>query len=142
MEPSTFGNIFSALGIGLPVLLLQFLVTLLLLAVGVACYMAITPFRERALVEQANPAAGIVLGGTIVALGIPLAAMLATTTVLLDILIWGAVALILQLVTFAVVTLLVRDLRKMIEAGNVAAAATLVGVQFAVALLNAGAVAG
>ena len=48
----------------------------------------------------------------------------------------GLVALALQLLAFAVVTLLFRGLGGMIEAGNVAAAAVLVGIQIAVALLN------
>ncbi len=136
------GLILSSLGTGLPILLLHFLVTLILLAVGVLCYTAITPFHERTLMAAGNVAGGIVLGGAIVSLAIPLAATLATSLVLLDIVIWGVVALILQLVAFAVATLLFRGLRPMIEAGNIAAALALVGIQFAVALLNAGAMAG
>ena len=142
MPDTTFGLILNSLRSGLPVLLLQFATTLVLLGVGVACYMAITPFNERKLVKDGNAAAGIVLGGTIVALAIPLAATLATSAAELDILLWGVVALILQLLTFAVATALIRGLRSMIEAGNVEAALTLVGIQIAVALLNAGAMAG
>ena len=137
-----FGTVLSSLGQGLPVLLLHFVVTLLLLALGVACYTAITPFNERHLVRGGNIAAGIVYGGTIIAFAIPLAATLVTSLFLLDIVIWGLVALVLQLVTFAVAALLIRELRTMIEAGNIAAASTLVGIQLAIALLNAGAMAG
>ena len=87
-------------------------------------------------------AAGIVLAGTVVALAIPLAATLATSLVTLDILVWGLVALVLQLLAFFVASRLIPGLRDMIEAGNPAAACVLVGVQLAVALLNAGAMAG
>lgn len=134
--------ILDSLGTGLPVLVLHFVVTLLLLCLGVACYTRITPYRERSLVAEGNVAAGIVLAGSIVGLAVPLAATLATSLVLLDIIVWGLVALVLQLVTFAAATLLFRDLRTMIETGNVAAAITLAGIQLAVALLNAGAMAG
>jgi putative membrane protein len=137
-----FSLILTSLGTGLPVLLLHFVVTLLLLALGVACYVRLTPFQERALIGEGNVAAGIVLAGAIVGLAVPLAATLATSLVLLDIIIWGVIALLLQLVTFAVATLLFRGLRQMIEAGNIAAAVALAGVQLAVALLNAGAMAG
>ncbi len=42
MEPtSTFGAILTTLQTGLPVLLLQFLITLVLLGVGVVAYFAI-----------------------------------------------------------------------------------------------------
>jgi putative membrane protein len=131
--------ILGALGSGLPMLLLQFVLVLLLLTVGIFVYMAVTPFNERELVRNGNPAAATVLGGAIVALAIPLAALLATTGALLDILVWGAVALLLQLLTVTIVSHLVRGMRAMIEAGQVAAAIPLVASQLAIALLNAAA---
>ena len=142
METTTLGTVASTLQTGLPVLLLQFLTTLALLALGIGCYVALTPFREWRLIRDGNIAAGIVLAGTIVALAIPLAATLATSAFTLDIALWGLVALVLQLLTFAVVALLMRGLRGMIEAGNVPAAFVLVGIQIAVGLLNAGTMAG
>ena len=139
---STFGSILTALGTGLPVLLVQLAVTLALLVAGVAVYTRITPFDERRLVAEGNAAGGLTLAGSIVALAIPLAATLATSAFVLDILLWGVVALILQLVAFAVATLLIRDLRGQIESGNVASAAALVGVQLGVAVINAAAMVG
>jgi putative membrane protein len=142
MEPTTLGTILGALQTGLPLLLLQFATTLALLALGVACYAALTPFHEWRLIREGNTAGGVVLAGALVALAVPLAATLATSLVTLDIALWGLVAVLLQLVTFAAVALLVPGLRRMIEAGNVAAASLLVGIQIAVALLNAGAMSG
>ncbi len=135
-------TILSTLSTGLPVLLVQFALALGLLALATAVYVAITPFHELALIRAGNPAAGLVFAGTLIALAIPLAATLATSLVTLDILIWGLVALVIQLLAFAAATALVRDLRGLIEAGNVAAACVLVGIQLAVALVNAGAMAG
>ena len=43
----------------------------------------------------------MVLAGAIVGIAIPLAAMLATSGVILDIVVWGIVAVILQLLTVA-----------------------------------------
>lgn len=134
--------ILTTLGSGLPVLAVQLGLTLALLAIGAACYMALTPFHEINMIRAGNTAAGVVLGGTLVALAMPLAATLATSRLTLDILIWGLVALVLQLVSFVIVSALFRDLRQAIENGNLAAAIALVGVQIAVALLNAGAMAG
>ena len=134
--------ILSTLATGIPVLIAQFATTLAILAAGAACYMALTPFHETALIRDGNTAAGVVLGGTLVALAIPLAATLATSRVTLDILIWGLVAMILQLLVFVATAALFRDLRGAIERGNLGAAIALVGVQVSVALLNAGAMAG
>src|SRR3954463_2211890 len=135
-------SILAALQQGLPVLVEQFAVTLALLAVGIVCYMMVTPFSEWRLVRQGNVAAGIVVAGTLVALAIPLAATLAASALTLDILLWGLVALGIQLATFVAATMMIRNLRAMIESGNVAAALVLIGIQVAVALLNAGAMAG
>ena len=135
-------GIIGVLTTGLPVLLAQFAVALALLGAGVFCYNALTPFHEMELVRAGNTAAGIVLGGNFVALAIPLAATLATSLVTLDILVWGLVALLLQLAAFLAASRLIPGLRGMIEEGNSAAACMLVGIQVAVALLNAGAMAG
>ena len=136
------GSILATLQQGLPVLIGQLAATLALLGIGMACYMAITPFNEWRLMREGNVAAGVVIAGTLVALAMPLAATLATSVLVLDIVLWGLVSLIIQLIAFMAVTALIRGLRGMIEAGNVAAALVLVGIQVAVALLNAGAMAG
>jgi len=137
--PGTFAAILDALGSGLPKLMIQFVTCAVLLAIGVAIYVRVTPFREREMVEHGNAAAGTMLAGAILALAIPLAAMLATSGTFLDVLVWGIVALILQLITLGVVALVMRNFRAMIEGGNIAAAVTLAGAQIAVALLNAAA---
>ena len=137
--PGTFDAVLAALGHGLPRLVTQFVLCAILLAIGVAIYSRLTPFRERELVRRGNPAAGLMLAGATLALAIPLAAMLATSGTLLDVLVWGIVALVLQLITLGVVALLMRNLGGMIESGNIAAALTVAGAQIAVALLNAAA---
>ena len=136
---STGSAILDALGSGLPMLLLQFVLVLALLVAGIFIYMAITPFHERELLRNGNPAAATVLGGALVALAVPLAALLATTGALLDILVWGAVAVLLQLLTVAIVSHLFRGMRVMIEAGQVAGAIPLVAAQLSIGLLNAAA---
>jgi len=136
-DPSLFGGIINALGTGLPHLLVQFVVAVVLLAAGVASYMAVTPFRERELIEEGNTAAGVMLCGAIVAMAIPIAATLATSWLLLDIVVWGVVAVLLQLLTIIAASLLFRRFRAMIQQGNVAAALAVVGTQLAISLLNA-----
>jgi putative membrane protein len=135
-------SVVATLQQGLPVLAGQFAVTLALLGIGIACYMLLTPFDERRLMREGNVAAGIVIAGTLVALAMPLAATLASSVLVLDILLWGLVALLIQLATFVAAITMIRGLRAMIEAGNAAAALVLIGIQIAVALLNAGAMVG
>ena len=104
--PGSFTAILDALGHGLPMLIVQVVACAVLLAIGVAIYIRLTPFREREMVAGGNAAAGTMLAGAILALAIPLAAMLATSGTLVDILVWGAVALILPLLTLGAVALL------------------------------------
>ena len=138
----TFRSVVDALGAGLPVLLMQMVATLALLGAGIAVYVRITPFDESALVAQGNTAGGITLGGSMVALAIHLAATLASSHSVIDIVMWGLIAVIFQLIAFALATVFIKNLKAQIEAGNVAAATSLVGVQLAVALVNAAAMAG
>ncbi|MBK1694831.1 hypothetical protein CKO09_08775 [Chromatium weissei] len=137
-----FQAVWQTLNSGLPILLQQFLITVALLILGVGCYILITPFRERELIAKGNRAAGLVLTGALISIAIPLAATLATSSIWLDIVLWGSVAVVIQLVTFLIFILLFRSFRTAIEADNIAAALVLVGVQLAIALLNAGAMAG
>lgn len=134
--------ILQTLFAGLPILLTQFLTTFALLGIGVAAYFAITPFDERRLVQDGNVAAGVLMGGTVLSLSIPLAATLASSASQVDIFIWGLVALLIQLSTFFAVSFFIKGLRGMIEGGNVAIAIAVVSIQLAVALLNAGSMAG
>jgi putative membrane protein len=135
-------SILPVLQSGLPVLLGQFVAALVLLGIGIVAYTWLTPFSEWRLVREGNVAAGVMVLGTLVALSLPLAATLASSLVVLDIVVWGFVALVIQLIAFVVASRLMRDLRRMIENGNVAAALVVVGFQLAIAILNAGAMAG
>jgi putative membrane protein len=138
----TIQGILSALGTGLPTLILHFAIAGALLAAGVTLYNLITPFNERRLIADGNTAAGIVFAGVLIGLAIPLGTSLAYSAATLDVLVWGAVAVILQLVAYVVAASFLGNLRRMIEGGNVAAAYWLAGIQISVALLNAGAMAG
>ena len=135
-------TILSGLGQGLPHLISQFLVTLAMVGIGVELHTLLTPFKEHELVVRGNLAAGVMLTGSILGMAIPLSAILLTSSALLDIIIWGAVAIVLQLGTFGILSLIARRMRDQIESGNVAVALPIVATQVAVALLNAAAVAG
>lgn len=135
------GLVAATLAAGVPALVLQLAVTGGLLVAGVALYKAITPYDEEAEIAAGNAAAGIVLGGSVVSLAIPLAATLASHGYWLDILVWGIVALVLQLGVFAVLFSRKR-VREGIAQRNVARAVATVGAQLAFAAVNAGAMLG
>lgn len=127
---------------GFPVLLMHFLVTIVMLAVGVTIYVWITPHKDVALVREGNVAAAISLSGAILGLAIPLAMSMSVSVNVADIVIWGLLTLVIQLIVFRLADLLLRDLSARIEAGEVAAALLLSAIKLAVAAITAAAVSG
>jgi putative membrane protein len=83
-----------------------------------------------------------VLAGEMLALAVPLAAMLAHSANVPDILLWGAVTIILQLVAAAAVAVVLRQLPAAIERGEVASALVVAGAQLSAGILNAAAMSG
>jgi putative membrane protein len=59
-----------------------------------------------------------------------------------DILVWGTLTLMLQLITYKVADFILRGLSERIEAAQIGPALVLVAVKIAVAAINAAAVAG
>ena len=127
---------------GIPFLLSHFGVTVLMLVIGVFIYMWITSHDERALIREGNTAAAISLAGAILGLAIPLAFCMASSVNVYYIVIWGIVTLVIQLATFWIIDIWLRDLSKRIEEGQVGTAILLVSVKLAVASINAAAVSG
>ena len=127
---------------GFPVLIYHFLVTIGILAIGVAIYMAITPYDELKLIKGGNTAAAVSLSGAILGLALPLAVCMANSVSVLDIAIWGALTLVIQLLSYRVADFLMRGLAERIENDEIAPAIMTVGIKLAVAFVNAAAVSG
>ena len=122
---------------GLPAFLSYFSVSLALLVVFLAVYLAVTPYRELALIRQGNVAAAISLGGAVIGFVLPLARAVTQSVSMLDLVAWGGVALVVQVVVFLLVGVLLPKLTAAVKDGQVAAAAFLASLAVAVGLLNA-----
>ena len=127
---------------GIPFLLTHFGVTIVMLVVGAFIYIKITSHDEMALIRDGNNAAAVSLSGAILGLAIPLAFCMANSVNVYDIVIWGLVTLVIQLITFWIIDLWLRDLSRKIEDGQVGTAILLASVKLAVASINAAAISG
>ena len=127
---------------GIPFLLTHFGVTIVMLVAGAFIYIKITSHDEMALIRDGNNAAAVSLSGAILGLSIPLAFCMANSVNVYDIVIWGLVTLVIQLVTFWIIDLWLRDLSRKIEDGQVGTAILLASVKLAVAAINAAAISG
>lgn len=135
-------TVFQAFLAGFPVMLLHLGATLCLLAVGLFIYIKITPYDDLALIRSGNIAAAVSLSGAALGIGLPLAFSMASSVSLLEVVIWGSVALILQIVGFRLTDLLMRDLPARIVNGELSAAILLVSVKLSIAVINAAALTG
>jgi len=137
-----FDTILTSALRALPVFAAQFGVTLLILIGSVLLYRALTPHDETRLIRENNPAAAIVFGAAILSLALPLAACLARSVSVADIIVWGVVAVVVQLGTFFIARFVFRDLVQRIERGEVASAVALGATHLGVAAINAAAISG
>ena len=127
---------------GFPVLMLHSSLTLAMLVAGTVVYVWITPWDELALIRAGNTAAAVSLGGAIIGLALPLAFAMSVSVGVWDILIWGPVTLVLQVIAYRITDLVLKDIPDRIEAGEMGAAVLMVSIKLAVAAINAAAVSG
>jgi putative membrane protein len=130
----------QAFATGFPLTLLHAGVTLLILVLGTAVYAMLTPHREITLIREGNSAAAVSLGGVMVGLAIPLAVSLGASTSVVEIALWGAATVFVQLLVFRLVDFVLRGLPQRIQDGEISAAALLVAAKVATALILAAAV--
>ncbi len=125
-----------------PNFLLYFVVGGGLMALFIALYVNMTPHRELALIRSGNIAAAISLVGGLVGFVLPLASVIAHSAAIVDVIVWGIVALVIQLGGFGIARMVLPHLPQAIEEGNVAAAIFLAGLSLALGILDAACMAG
>ncbi|MGC6328231.1 DUF350 domain-containing protein [Rhizorhabdus sp. FW153] len=101
-------------------------------------YVRITPHAEFALIRQGNSAAALQLVGTFLGFAIPVALVIAHSVSPVDMLLWGAVAALIQaLVFFAIARLLFRAIEDRISEGCTASGIFVGGIGLGMGILQA-----
>ncbi|WP_298444493.1 DUF350 domain-containing protein [uncultured Ferrimonas sp.] len=101
-------------------------------------YAFITPFDEWALIKAGNNAAALSLGGALLGYTIALASAVSHSVTYVDFATWAAVALLAQLLAFAVVRFaLLTDIVAKIEDNHLASAIVLASINISIGVLNA-----
>lgn len=108
-----------------------------LVALYLGVYLTATSHREIALIRADNVAAAIALGGSLIGYALPLAVAIYNAQSLLDCVIWGLVALIVQILVYFVVRLVLPDLSRRISAGELSAAILLAAASLAGGVIDA-----
>lgn len=112
-------------------------VSLVYLRVFVALYIRVTPHPEFALIREGNVGAAFSLGGAMLGFVIPLGAAIRYSVSLVDMAIWGLIALVIQIAAFVVVRLSLPTIADDISKGNAAMGFFLGCTALAAGVLNA-----
>ena len=127
---------------GLPFLISHLFITLCLLFIGITSYIFLTPIKELKLIKDGNISASISFSGALLGIGIPLASSLSVSNSILEIIIWGLTAIVLQLLCFKVTDTFLKDLSKRIEDDQLATSILLFSIKISVSLINSAAIIG
>ncbi len=98
--------------------------------------------KEIALIRKKNTAASISFSGALIGLALPLSSSLSASGSIYEIIVWGFVAIVIQLFCFKAVDILINDLPKRIENGEVSSSILLFSIKISVALLNSAVISG
>jgi putative membrane protein len=112
-------------------------VSLAFLALFVAIYIRVTPYREMALIRAGNMAASFSLSGSLLGFIVPLAAAVRYSVNLVDMAIWALIALAVQLCAYVAVKLMIPTLAQDIAADRAAQGFFLGAFSLGVGMLNA-----
>jgi putative membrane protein len=121
----------------LPSFLAYFGGALALVGIFIFVYERFTPYREFQLIAAGNLAAAISLGGAVIGFAMPLASVITHSVGWLDMIVWGVVALIVQILVYAVARMIAPMLVEHVRQGRVAPATALAIASLTVGLLNA-----
>jgi len=118
-----------------------FITALLLVIVFLYLYAIVTPYDDYKLIfEDNNLAAALGFGGAIIGVSIPLYSALVHSTSYLDFVIWGVVAILIQLIFAFIVTRLggKYSFKTKVSEGIISVGILMAFLSISIGLLNAG----
>lgn len=123
----------------LPDFALFFAVSLALVGVYLLVYTLATSHNEFGLIRQNNVAAALSLGLSLTGFALPLSSAVVHATTIVDLAVWGLVAIVVQLIVYWLVRLVLPNLSSRIASGELAAALFLGAASLAAGVINAAA---
>lgn len=124
---------------GLADFLIFFSIAVALVALYLVLYTLATAHNEFALIRQNVISAAVALGLSLIGFALPLASAIVHAQNVLDCLVWGLVALAVQIVAYWLVRLLMPNLSERIASGEMAAALFLGAASLSAGIINAAA---
>ena len=110
---------------------------LVLTLVYLVIYMWVTPHPEAKLIRENNMAAALAFAGSLIGFCMPLASAIANSVSLVDLAVWGVIAMVVQIAIFYFVRFPIPKISERIEKGEMASGLWLGVSSLAGGLLNA-----
>ncbi len=109
----------------------------ILLGVFFFIYTKLTPFDELALIHAGKVSAALALTGALVGFSLTLGSAIIHNATLMEVVVWSIVAMVVQVVVYAIASRLLHTVRAEIEAGNVAMGALMGALSLVAGIVNA-----
>ena len=117
--------------------LLFFVVAAVLTVIFVVIYTRVTRHNEIALIKKNSGAAAAAFSGSLIGFALPLASTMINSLTIAEMVLWGVVALIVQVLVYLLIRLPMPRVSKRIEDGEVAAGIWLGAWSIVAGILNA-----
>ena len=130
-------ELFGDLVVDLPEFVAFFVVAVVLTILFVGVYTRVTRHNEIKLIKDNSTAAAIAFSGSLIGFGLPLASAMISSVTILEMVVWGIIALIVQIIVYLLVRLPMPRISQRIEANEVAAGIWLGAVSLVGGILNA-----
>jgi putative membrane protein len=122
---------------GLDEFLGYFGLCIVFVALFLAIYVRVTPYREIALIREGNSAAAASLSGALIGFVLPLASAVEHSVNAYDLAIWATIALVVQLLVYGAARLVLPGIGRDIPAGKVASGVFLAALSVGAGILSA-----
>ncbi len=117
--------------------LIFFVAASVLTIVFVVIYTRVTRHDELALIKKNSTAASIAFAGSLIGFALPLASTMIHSVTVVEMVLWGVVALIVQVLVYLLIRLPMPRISERIEADEVAAGIWLGACSMVAGILNA-----
>ncbi|MCX7325435.1 MAG: DUF350 domain-containing protein [Hyphomicrobiales bacterium] len=122
---------------GVPNFFLYGAIGLVLTFIFAVIYVRITGHDEIALIRAHNASAALAFGSSLIGFALPLSKAIAQASSVPDCILWGAMALVVQLSAYAITRLLLPGLSANIQNNAMASAIVLAAIALVAGMLNA-----
>ena len=128
-----FGNFW----VNLSEFLIFFIVAVALTILFVVIYTRVTKHNELALIKQNSTAASVAFSGSLIGFALPLASTIINSVTIVEMVLWGLIALVVQVLVYLLIRLPMPRISERIEANEVAAGIWLGACSLVAGILNA-----